>query len=115
MGRRQSSEVQASRSEPRGRRTGCYLGWLLDMEQLSSRGGAWVRGGRASDLGRGEGWAEAVKRNFCLSMEARFKILLLAPMPFTIINFLEMARLLDTQQLWLFPRSLMAFNWTTEK
>ena len=28
-----------------------YLGWLLDLERIGSRGGAWFGGGRASDLG----------------------------------------------------------------
>jgi hypothetical protein len=47
-----------------GRRTLGYLGWLLDLDRFGSRGGGVCSGWSCLGPRTGDGWAEAVKRNF---------------------------------------------------
>ena len=59
MIRGQRLAVKASRLPPLGRRTGGYLGWLLNPDRLGSRGGAYVGGALRLGPWAGGGWVEA--------------------------------------------------------
>ena len=59
MDRIQRLEVQASQLPPRGRRTGGYLGWLLDLDGLGLRGGGVSWRVLAARADGGDGWVEA--------------------------------------------------------